>query len=276
MGTKDITEKYLGAYNDVFADIVNVLLFQGKRIVRPESLEPDGCKTVYKADGKPHEQERDIAKIWKEQNVKITLLGLENQTAVDPYMPFRAIGYDGASYRAQLLDGGEKYPVATIVLYFGTDKRWNGAKKLSDCFTITDDLKPYVNDYKINVFEIAFMEEEQVQQFTSDFRIVADYFVQKRKDKDYRPKRETIKHVDAVLKLMATLTNDSRFEEIQVKEGDDITMCDVLDRIEEKGRLEGKAQLIKNALEAGVSKADVKKILKVTEGEIAEAEKLMK
>ena len=132
------------------------------------------------------------------------------------------------------------------------------------------------------------MEEEQVRQFTSDFRIVADYFVQKRKDKDYRPKRETIKHVDAVLKLMATLTNDSRFEEIQVKEGDDITMCDVLDRIEEKGRLEGrqegrlegqlegKAQLIKNALEAGFSKADVKKILKVTEGEIAEAEKLMK
>ncbi len=31
MAEKDITEKMLEAYNDVFADIVNVLLFDGKR-----------------------------------------------------------------------------------------------------------------------------------------------------------------------------------------------------------------------------------------------------
>ncbi len=30
MGTKDVTEKILEDYNDVFADIANVLLFQGK------------------------------------------------------------------------------------------------------------------------------------------------------------------------------------------------------------------------------------------------------
>ncbi len=30
MGQKDIAEKTLEAYNDVFADIVNVLLFNGK------------------------------------------------------------------------------------------------------------------------------------------------------------------------------------------------------------------------------------------------------
>lgn len=33
MGEKDITEKILADYNDVFADIVNVLLFGGKTIV---------------------------------------------------------------------------------------------------------------------------------------------------------------------------------------------------------------------------------------------------
>jgi hypothetical protein len=33
MGTKDMTENYLEAYNDVFADIVNVLLFHGERRV---------------------------------------------------------------------------------------------------------------------------------------------------------------------------------------------------------------------------------------------------
>ena len=33
MGEKDIVEKTLEAYNDVFADIVNVLLFKGERII---------------------------------------------------------------------------------------------------------------------------------------------------------------------------------------------------------------------------------------------------
>ena len=37
MGSKDITEKNLEAWNDVFADIVNVLLFKGKRLVRRKS-----------------------------------------------------------------------------------------------------------------------------------------------------------------------------------------------------------------------------------------------
>lgn len=39
MGEKDIAEKVLEDYNDVFADIVNVLLFQGEQIVKPEQLE---------------------------------------------------------------------------------------------------------------------------------------------------------------------------------------------------------------------------------------------
>ena len=30
MGQKDITEKILADYNDIFADIVNVLLFHGE------------------------------------------------------------------------------------------------------------------------------------------------------------------------------------------------------------------------------------------------------
>ena len=35
---KDIAEKTLEAYNDVFADIVNGLLFEGKQVVREEAL----------------------------------------------------------------------------------------------------------------------------------------------------------------------------------------------------------------------------------------------
>ena len=35
MAEKDVTEKILESYNDVFADIVNVLLFGGRQVVAP-------------------------------------------------------------------------------------------------------------------------------------------------------------------------------------------------------------------------------------------------
>ena len=38
MAEKDITEKQLASYNDVFADIVNVLLFDGERLVKEDEL----------------------------------------------------------------------------------------------------------------------------------------------------------------------------------------------------------------------------------------------
>lgn len=39
MGEKDITEKILADYNDVFADIMNGLLFAGEQRILPEALE---------------------------------------------------------------------------------------------------------------------------------------------------------------------------------------------------------------------------------------------
>ncbi len=41
MGQKDIIQKTLESYNDVFADIVNVLVFNGKNIVKESDLEDE-------------------------------------------------------------------------------------------------------------------------------------------------------------------------------------------------------------------------------------------
>ena len=64
MGEKDATEKTLESYADVFADIVNVLLFEGQPLIVPEDLRDALPRSAYKADGKLHEQERDTAKFW--------------------------------------------------------------------------------------------------------------------------------------------------------------------------------------------------------------------
>ena len=63
MKEKDITQKVLEDNNDIFADIVNVLLFDGKSEVEENELVNTTVHSQYQAeDGKVHEQERDIAK----------------------------------------------------------------------------------------------------------------------------------------------------------------------------------------------------------------------
>ena len=216
MGTKDITEKNLEAWNDVFADIVNVLLFNGQRLIKEEDLETDTKDSMFKTDGKVHEQERDVSKFWKNGEIRISILGIENQTEQDYKMPLRVIAYDGASYKQQYLDNKlkKKYPVATLVLYFGTDSEWTAPTNLLDCFEVPEQLKPFVSDYKINVFNIAWLDDETISKFTSDFKFVAEYFQSQRKNKDYIPTSDEVKHTDSLFKLFTALTGDNKFESV--------------------------------------------------------------
>ena len=255
MGQKDMAEKLLADYNDVFADIVNVLLFDGRDEVSEDDLVETKVKSQYKADdSRLHEQERDVAKILKKDNVKIVLLGLENQTAIDADMPLRCLAYDGASYRSQLLNkSAERYPVITVVLYFGMD-RWDKSRRLSETVHVPEIWEPYFNDYQAHVFEIAYLSPEQVKMFKSDFGIVADYFVQKRMTGDYIGSSEDIRHIDEVMKLLAVFA-DKRFMDSMVISSSKRrpkNMCEVLDRIEEKGRTEGRIEGHKQGFEQGM------------------------
>ena len=251
MGEKDIAEKNLEAFNDVFADIVNVLLFKGNKLMKEKDLESAVKDSMFKANGKIHQQERDVSKFWKNGEIRISILGFENQTNPDKDMPLRVISYDGASYKQQLLDkkAKQRYPVATIVLYFGTKEKWSTPKNLFGCFNVPEELKPFVNDYKINVFNIAWLSNKTIDMFQSDFKIVAKYFQTVRLKRDYKGSNEEIKHVDALLKMLSALTGDNSFEEVynvgNLKKGG-VTMCDVVEKI----KAEGKEEIIRNLIES--------------------------
>lgn len=256
MGEKDMTEKTLEAMNDVFADIVNGLLFKGQPILQEEELTDAQPFSMYKADGEVHEQERDVSKYWTAKqgnrvNVRIAFLGIENQTDYDQDMPLRVIGYDGAAYRAELSES-ERYPVLTLVLYFG-NCHWGKNRTLYDAVLVPEKFSPFVNDYRINVFEIAFLPEEAISYFHSDFKVVADYFIHSRKNPDYRPKNPVkFKHVDELLKLMSVLTRDERYVELLNQEGGKPeNMCEVLDRAEERGMIKGREEGRKEGREEG-------------------------
>lgn len=101
MAEKDMTEKALEAYNNVFADIVNCLLFHGKERIQEDDLEQGRERSVYQGEKALREQERDTLKFWKKHNIRIAYIGIENETEAEDDMPFRLAGYDGAAYRDQ-------------------------------------------------------------------------------------------------------------------------------------------------------------------------------
>ena len=216
------------SFNDVFAEIVGA-----------DELEEGAPGSSYKADGKIHEQQRDVLKRLKDGDIRIACIGFENQSAPDPDMPLRVIGYDGAEYQAQTRrKDGERYPVITLVLYFNYERPWTGPLHLKDRLTISKRFEPFVNDYKVHLIQIADLPPEIVKLFRSDFRAVVEFFVQKKRNGDYKPEPRVLDHMQETLQLLSVMTKDHRI--LDAYQPDDPqgvprTMCDVIDRIENRG-----------------------------------------
>lgn len=256
MQEKDISQKMLEQFNDVFSDIVNVLLFNGENVVDENSLLDTPTTGMLKIDGRVHSQDRDVAKYWQHSCINIALFGFENQTVPDKLMPLRVISYDGTEYGRQTKKRYRyktKYPVITLVLYLGYKKRWNYPINIIDIVKVDDRLKPFVNDYRINLFEIAYLDEEKTALFKSDFRILVDYLHQLRTNNSYNPKDYTIKHINELLTLMSVMTGDKRFENSinEANEKEAKYMCEVLDIIENRGIEKGLEKGMEKGLEKG-------------------------
>lgn len=256
MGQKDIVENNLLVKNDIFADVANGLIFHGKQIIKPEDLEDAEPRSVYTANnGKIHRQERDVSKYWKKCGFVISLLNVENQTKEEGDMPFRVIGYDGASYNSEMHDKRHRYhyPVITLVLYYGKT-HWKHSRNLIDLLDIPEYLKDVEDEIKAvtdkfvmdGLFEISFLKPEELNWFRSDYRIVADYFVQSRTNKKYKPSSQEIKHVNEILDFMNVMTHkdwNSEYIEMLKEKGEPITMVsaykEIIEKSEAKGRNEG-------------------------------------
>ena len=61
MAGKDVTEKTLEAYGDVFADIVNVLLFSGEQVLTEQSLTDAQMFSMYKEEGRRLQNRRGMS-----------------------------------------------------------------------------------------------------------------------------------------------------------------------------------------------------------------------
>ena len=195
MAQKDMTQKKLEDYVDVFADIFNILLIRcPENDIIPDKLFPGPTESIYKADNLNREQRRDTYKYYDLEGygagLHLAALGIENQVTIDPAMPVRIFNYDASSLMQQIRQYGDKltktnkivkvvYPVITIVLNF-SDYEWKTNTSLYDIMTLPKNLEKLVQNYYIHVFDIAYLEDEIIDKFTSDFKVVARFFKDKR------------------------------------------------------------------------------------------------
>lgn len=223
-----------------------------------------------------------LCKYWENVNVHIAWFGIENQTLPDKHMPIRVLSYDAGAYREQLLKGNKEtpiYPVVSLVLLFNEKEHWNTSRSLLDSLELMPvRLRNMVNDYKINVFEIAYLPRETIDKFKSDFWLVADYYWQLAHNPGYISTTKKAKHVQALLQLMAALTNDTDNDKLynmfiknRYKDGGDDTMAGFLGSAFEEGRNEG-VRIFVNACEddgktPAVIISDLQKYFKLSEAE---------
>ena len=242
MAAKDIAEKLLEEHNDVFADIFNVLLFK-KDFVNPEELSDAPTEFHYwtKDQKGCRELRRDVAKLLSKNGKPVAILCIENQTCIDKTMPFRTQEYNSATYMMQIKNKKETpLPVITMVLYFGK-RKWKTPFDIKEVISkgqdIPEEIMTQITSYTMNLVEVAFLPTDIRKNFISDFGIIADYFVKRRKGYKNIENHKPIKHVDEMLKFMEIFAEDERFLKLNLekKKKGAITMCTILDAAEERG-----------------------------------------
>ena len=147
------------------------------------------------------------------------------------------------------------------MLNFNIKKKWSTPKNLKGVLKIPEELQEYVNDYRIHVIDIPFLNREVIDSFKSDFWFVADYFWQIRNNKDYIPSEKEMTYVYEILQMLSAMTGDSRIEnvynEVDRREGGRKRMCEYVDKLEArgvaKGRESGIRVLVESYTEDGIS-----------------------
>ena len=312
MAGKDKTTRRLEECNDVFADIINVLVFGGRRIVHEDELLDTDNRSEYHAGDKGlRGQERDVSKLWVRGGVKFALFGLENQSCPDPEMVIRVPNYDDGSYKSQSLDRrAEKtpedetapkentaaaskenaetapkvntvaapkvntvaaprespgkelqsehvskqtlsfYPVLTIVLFMGLG-HWTAARTLHEALRFPEGLEEYFKKFipntPINIFEVAWLDDEVINQFQSDFGHFARFLKDLRiHGKNYLQTlnpgfKRKIVHLLELMHMLSAYSGNPWYEEyaMSMEHKEEVTMLAVMQEAEDMIRAKG-------------------------------------
>ena len=236
--TSDATCKKLLRDKGCFADLCNYAFFNGRQVIQPEELvsrENDLSILIGKID-KPTEIKRYRDVVRKASiHGEYVIIGVEHQSTFDEKMIFRILNYDATVYINQVESKQEIYPVGSFVFYTG-DKEWKSPETLKETLkNIPPDMEPYINDWRLPVVELKTMDARKLtnQRLRDVVEISQSMFAGNYDDLRNNRKIETENFM-----MAATFTHTNIRRE-ELPEGDEINMCEAMDRLFQKLRNEG-------------------------------------
>ena len=239
--TSDSTCKKLLRDKGCFADLCNYAFFQGRQVVQPEELvsrENDLSTLIGKVD-KPTEIKRYRDVVRKASiHGEYVIIGVEHQSTFDEKMIFRILNYDATIYINQVESKQEVYPVGSFVFYTG-DKEWKSPETLKGTLkNIPSEMEPYINDWRLPVVELKTMDARKLtnQRLKEVVEISQSMFAG-----NYDELRNNRKIETESFMMAATFTR-TKIKREDLPEGDEIDMCEGMERMAEGFRSEGRKQ----------------------------------
>ena len=229
--------------NDVsFASFYNAAIFEGKQIIHPDRLvryENDISFIINDSKRAEDKKRRRDIVVKSDINGIYCILGIEHQSSIDETMVIRCGIYEMLEYLKQAEN--KKYkrlvPQIIVVLYTGP-KKWNGPVKLSDYFEIPEELKKYFNDWKIILVDVKEMDTSKIKDEQTRYFIEA---IQAMYKGDYIKLHQKRKMNTNNLIYAAIITGSLDMIK-DIVEGDEMDMCEGMERMAEGFRSEGREE----------------------------------
>lgn len=227
--------------NDVsFASFYNAAIFEGKQIIHPDRLvryENDISFIINDSKRAEDKKRRRNIVVKSDINGIYCILGVEHQSSVDQAMVVRCAIYEMLEYLKQLENKEYKRLVPQIMVAFYTGpKKWNVPVKLSDYFEIPEELKKHFNDWKIILVDVKEMDTSKIKDEQTRYFIEA---IQAMYKGDYIKLHQKRKMNTNNLIYAAIITGSLDMIK-DIVEGDEMDMCEGMERMAEGFRNEGR------------------------------------
>ena len=225
-----------------FVSFSNAILFDGKQVIHPERLvryENDMSLIIDDTKSAEDKKRRRDIVVKTDINGVYCLLSIEHQSTIDKNMVIRCGNYEMMEYLKQLKNKKIKglVPQVMIVFYTG-DKKWNVPVKLSDYFDIPEELKAYINEWKFIFVDVKEIDTSKIKDEQTRYFIEA---IQEMYKGNFEGLHRRIK-MNRDNFIYAAIITGSLDLIRDLPEGDEIDMCEGMERMAEGFRSEGREQ----------------------------------
>lgn len=170
-------------------------------------------------------------------------------------------------------------PIITLVLYLGNDKAWDSAESLHEMLDMEDNLKAFVPDYKINVFD--YHKYSDFSNFGQENKLLFELLsasddeakmsetLDKNQELCNGMDRDSINAILGIAGIHTDLENIKQYENGR----ETYNMCKAFDDHKQAGYREGKISVIENMLRHNMADELIMTIVECTQEVIDEARK---